>query len=147
MSNKWSYLGFTERVLYFLTNLDELKTFLGINNLMGINKLLSVTSYWEVDQYTGNVEIKNGMIQHKFQNILQNLHFANNGNDDKSDKGKDLYLMFRNIHNLMLSKLTPFLVKIPHGKNLHFRYDSINIRKYDLKSVIWKFPNKYYTFL
>ena len=72
----------------FLTNYDELKAFLGINYFMGINKLPSVASYWEVEQYIGNDGIKNVMTRQRFQDILQNLHFANNEKDDKSDKGK-----------------------------------------------------------
>ena len=72
----------------FLTNYDEVKAFLGINYFMGINKLPSIASYWEVDQYIGNDGIKNVMTLQRFQDILQNLHFANNEDDDKSDKGK-----------------------------------------------------------
>ena len=72
----------------FLTNYDELKAFLGINYFMGINKLPSVASYWGVEQYIGNDGIKNVMTRQRFQDILQNLHFANNEKDDKSDKGK-----------------------------------------------------------
>ena len=55
---------------------------------MGINKLPSVASYWEVEQYLGNDGIKNVMTRQRFRDILQNLHFANNEKDDKSDKGK-----------------------------------------------------------
>ena len=67
---------------------DELKAFLGINYFMGINKLPSVANYWEVEQYIGNDGIKNAMTRQRFQDILQNLYFANNEKDDKGDKGK-----------------------------------------------------------
>ena len=60
-----------------------------------------------------------------FQDILRNLQGANNEDNDKNDKGKVLYVMFGNIHNIMLSKRTLFFVKIFLGKNLHFRYSRI----------------------
>ena len=71
-----------------MTNYDELKAFFGINYFMGISKLPSVASYWVVEQCIGNDGIKNVMTCQRFQDILQNLHFANNEKDDKSDKGK-----------------------------------------------------------
>ena len=96
----------------FLTNHDELKAFLGISYLMGINKLPLVANYWEVDYYIGNDGIKNVTTRQRFRDILQNLHFAKNDYDDKSDKGRTLYVIFGNIHNIMSSKLTPLPVKI-----------------------------------
>ena len=111
----------------FLTNHDRLKAFLGINYLMCISKLPSVANYWKVDHYVGNDGIKNVITRQRFQDILQNLQFANNEDDDKSDKGKALYVMFGNIHNIMSSKLTPRVVKISYRKNFHFRHSSVNI--------------------
>ena len=96
----------------FLTNHDELKAFLGISYLMGISKLPLVANYWEVDYYIGNDGIKNVTTRQRFRDILQNLHFAKNDYDDKSDKSRTLYVIFGNIHNIMSSKLTPLLVKI-----------------------------------
>ena len=54
---------------------------------MSINQLPTVQSYWECDQYIGNYGIKNVMTRTRFKDILQNLHFADNSEDDKSDKG------------------------------------------------------------
>ena len=95
----------------FLTNHDKLKAFLGINCLIGINKLLSVASYWEVDHYIGNEWIKNVMTRQSFQDILQDLHFANNDYDDKSDKGRALYVIFGNTIILRHQNLPLFLLK------------------------------------
>ena len=67
------------------------------------------------------------MTQQRFEGILQNFHFANNEDDDKSDKGQVLNVMFWNIHDVTSSKLTPLVDKMSHGKNLHFRYSSVNI--------------------
>ena len=69
----------------FLTNYDGLKGFLGIKYLRGINKLPSVANYWEIDHYIGNDGIKNVMTRQRFQDILQNLPFASNDYDGKSD--------------------------------------------------------------
>ena len=96
----------------FLTNHDKIKAFFVINYLMGINKLPSVANYWKVHHYIGNDVIKNVTTQQRFQKILKNLHFANNAYDGKSDKGRALYVMFGNIHNIMSSKLTSLHVKI-----------------------------------
>ena len=96
----------------FLTNHDELKTFLGIHYLMGITKLPSLANYGEVDHYFGSDGIKNMVTWQRFQDILQNLHLANNDYDEKSDKGMALFVLFGNIYNIVSSKLTSLLVKI-----------------------------------
>ena len=101
----------------FLTNHDDLKAFLGINYLMGINKFPSVANYLEVGHYIVNDWIKNLMTGQRFQDILQNLHFANNEDDDKGDQGKAVYVIFGNIHNILSSKLPLLSVKILHQES------------------------------
>ena len=96
----------------FLKNHDELKAFLEIHYLMGITKLPSVANHGKVDHYFGSDGIRNVMTWQKFQDILQNLHLANNDYDGKSDKGMALFVLFGNIYNTVSSKLTPLLVKI-----------------------------------
>ena len=95
----------------FLTNHDKSKVFLKINYLMGINEFPSVANYWEVDHYIRNDGIKNVMPWQRFQDILQNLHFANNDQDDKRQNGRALYIMFGIIHNIVPSNLPLFLSK------------------------------------
>ena len=53
---------------------------------MAINKLSTIAEYWRVDNLIGNDGIQNTTIQNHFCEILQNLHFADNRKDDKTDK-------------------------------------------------------------
>ena len=70
----------------FTVTKEELKAFLGINFAMAINKLPTIAEYWRVDNLIGNDGIQNTMIRNRFCEILQNLHFADNIEDDKTDK-------------------------------------------------------------
>ena len=70
----------------FETTEDEMKAFFGINFIMSINKLSSLVYYWTTDKFIENEMIQNVMTRTRFQSILQNLHFSNNGNGDKTDK-------------------------------------------------------------
>ena len=65
---------------------DEIKAFLRINFIMGMNQLSSLENYWSTDKCIGNEKIQNVKTRTRFQSILQNLHFSNNDNDDKTDK-------------------------------------------------------------
>ena len=65
---------------------DEIKAFLWINFIMGMNQLSSLENYWSTDKCIGNEKIQNVKTRTRFQSILQNLHFSNNDNDDKTDK-------------------------------------------------------------
>ena len=65
---------------------EELKLFLRTNFAMAINKLPTVAIYWRVDNLIINDGIQNTMIRNRFCEILQNLHFADNRKDDKTDK-------------------------------------------------------------
>ena len=53
---------------------------------MAINKLPTIAEYWRVDNLIGNDGIQNTMIRNRFCEIFQNLHFADNIKDDKTDK-------------------------------------------------------------
>ena len=70
----------------FTVTKEELKAFLGINFVMAINKLPTIAEYWRVDNLIGNDGIQNTMIRNRFCEILQNLHFADNRKDDKTNK-------------------------------------------------------------
>ena len=61
---------------------EKLKEFLEINFVMEINKSSTISEYWRVD----NDGIQNTMIQNRFCEILQNLHFADNRKENKTDK-------------------------------------------------------------
>ena len=70
----------------FTITKEELKAFLGINFVIAINKLPMIAEYWGVENLIGNDGIQNTMTQNYFCEILQNLHFADNRKDDKTDK-------------------------------------------------------------
>ena len=63
-----------------------MKTFPSINFIISINKLPCLEDYWSTDKCIRNEKIQNVMTITRFQSILQNLHFSNNSNDDKTDK-------------------------------------------------------------
>ena len=62
----------------FTVTKKELKEFLRVNFVMAINK--------RVDNLIGNYGIQNTMIRNPFCEILQNLHFADNREHNKTDK-------------------------------------------------------------
>ena len=53
---------------------------------MTVNKLTTIAECWRVDNLIGNDGSQNMMIRNRFCEILQNLHFADNRKDDKTDK-------------------------------------------------------------
>ena len=53
---------------------------------MAINKLPTIAEYWRVDNLIGNDGIQNTMIQNRFCEIPQKLHFEDDREDDKTDK-------------------------------------------------------------
>ena len=46
----------------------------------------SISHFWDWSNTTGNTSIQNAFSCTRFQNILQNLHFANNITADHADK-------------------------------------------------------------
>ena len=53
---------------------------------MAINKLPTIAEYRRVDNLIGHDGIQNKMTGNRFCEILQDLHFADNRKDDKTDK-------------------------------------------------------------
>ena len=70
----------------FRVTKEELKAFLGINFVMAIKMLSTIAEYCRVDNLIANDGIENTMIRNHFCEILQNLHFADNRKDNKTDK-------------------------------------------------------------
>ena len=70
----------------FTVTKEELKGFLRINFVIAMNKLRTIAKYGRVDYLIGNDGIQNTMVRNRFCEILQNLHFADNRKDDKTDK-------------------------------------------------------------
>ena len=53
---------------------------------MPLNKLTTIAEYWRVEYLIGNNVIQKTMIRNHFCEILQNLHFADDTYDDKTDR-------------------------------------------------------------
>ena len=70
----------------FIVTKEEVEAFLGINFVMAINKLPTNTKYLRADNMIGNDGIGNTIIRNRFCEILQNLLFADDRKDDKTDK-------------------------------------------------------------
>ena len=62
----------------FTATKEELRALLGINFVMTVINLPTIAEYWRVDNLIGNVGIQSTMVQNRFCEILQNLHFADN---------------------------------------------------------------------
>ena len=71
----------------FITNPEDMKAFLGTNCIMAVNQLPSISMYWDCDHFTGNNGIQNIFTRGRYQDILQNLHFADNSKQDQTNRG------------------------------------------------------------
>ena len=63
-----------------------MKAFLGINYVMTVNQLPNIPMYWDCDHFIGISGIQNIFTRGKYQEILQNVHFADNSNTIKPTK-------------------------------------------------------------
>ena len=57
---------------------------------MAINKSPTIAEHWKIDNLIGNDGIQNKMIRNRFSEIIQNLHFAGNKENDKTDKALNM---------------------------------------------------------
>ena len=71
----------------FITNSEEMKAFIRVNYIMAVNKLPNISMCWNYEHFIGNTGIQNVFMRTRFQEILQNIHFADNSKNDSSDKG------------------------------------------------------------
>ena len=71
----------------FTVDNNELKAFPRIKYIMAINKLPTIAEYRRVDNLIENNVIQNTMTRNRFCEIFQNLHFADNTYDHKTDRG------------------------------------------------------------
>ena len=58
------------------------KGFLGTNYVMAVNQLPNISMYWDCDYFVSNNGIQNIFTRGRYQEILQNLHFADNSKQD-----------------------------------------------------------------
>ena len=73
---------------------------------MSINKLPSLEDYWSTDKCIRNDKIQNVMTRTRFQSILQNLHFPNNDNDNKTDKSYKIRPAIEHLNKVFAKSLS-----------------------------------------
>ena len=73
---------------------------------MVINKLPFLEDYWSTDKCIRNEKIQNVMTRTKFQSILQNLHFSNNDNDNKTDKSYKIRPIIEHLNKVFAESLS-----------------------------------------
>ena len=73
---------------------------------MSINKLPTVKLYWQIDDYVGNEAIRNLMTCKRFEDILRNLHFANNDTSNKTDCGYKIRPIINHLNEVFRSALS-----------------------------------------
>ena len=73
---------------------------------MGVNNLTSLAGYWLTDKCIGNEKIQNVMTRTRFQSILQNLHFSNNDNDDKTDKSYKIRPVIEHLNKVFAESMS-----------------------------------------
>ena len=81
-----SNLNSQQNERHFITNPEEMKAFVGINYVMTVNQLPNIPMYWDCDHFIGISGIQNIFTRGKYQEILQNVHFADNSKHDQTDK-------------------------------------------------------------
>ena len=75
-----------QNVHHFITNSGETKVFLDPNYVMGVNQLPSISMYWDYDHFIGSNDMENIFTKGRYQEIMQNLHFADNSKKDQTNK-------------------------------------------------------------
>ena len=73
---------------------------------MVINKLASISHYWNWNNTIRNTGIQNAFSETHFQNILQNLHFANNILVDHADKAYKVRPLIDHFKNAFMDAFT-----------------------------------------
>ena len=75
-----------------------MEALIGVNYVMAVNQLPSIKMYWDCDQFIGNVGIQNIFTRTRYQEVLHNLHFAHNTEQDKTDKGYKIRPIIDNLN-------------------------------------------------
>ena len=70
----------------FLTNAAKMQAFIGLNYIMVVSQLPNIPMYWDCNHFVDNSGTQNIFTRTRFQ-VLQNLHFADNTEQEKADKG------------------------------------------------------------
>ena len=131
----------TQKGLNFETVKNEMKAFLGVNFIMGINKLPSLEDYRSTDKCIGNEKIQNVTTRTRFQSILQNLHYFNNDNDDKTDKPYKIRPVIKHLNNVFVESLSNSLFQSFDKHMCKFK-DRLSMKQY-IKNKLIKWGFKY----
>ena len=86
------------QVINLDTSAKEMKAFIGVNYVMAINQLSSIPMYW--DHFIGNVVIQNIFTRTRYQEVLQNLHFADNTKQDKTNNDYNITPIIYHLNEL-----------------------------------------------
>ena len=70
-----------------------MKVIIGVNYIMTVNQLPSIPVFWDCSHFVGNVGIQNIFARTRYQVVLQNNHFADNRNQDKTDKDREIRII------------------------------------------------------
>ena len=131
----------TQKGLNFETVKNEMKAFLGVNFIMGINKLPSLEDYRSTDKCIGNEKIQNVTTRTRFQSILQNPHYFNNDNDDKTDKSYKIRPVIKHLNNVFVESLSNSLFQSVDKHMCKFK-DRPSMKQY-IKNKLIKWGFKY----
>ena len=131
----------TQKGLNFETVKNEMKAFLGVNFIMGINKLPSLEDYRSTDKCIGNEKIQNVTTRTRFQSILQNPHYFNNDNDDKTDKSYKIRSVIKHLNNVFVESLSNSLFQSFDKHMCKFK-DRPSMKQY-IKNKLIKWGFKY----
>ena len=118
-----------------------MNVFLGTNFVMDINKLPSLKDCWSTDKCIENENIQNVMTRTRFQSILENLHFSNNDNDDKTDKSYKIRSVMEHLNKVFVESLSnsPFR-SVDKGMS---KFKGRSSKKQYIKSKLNKWGFKY----
>ena len=64
--------------------------------------------YWDCDLFVDNVGIQNIFTRTRYQEVLQNLHFADNTKQEKRDKGSKIKASLVVFHHDYIAYYIPF---------------------------------------
>ena len=131
----------TQKGCNFETVKNEMKAFLGVNFIMGINKLPFLEDYRSTDKCIGNEKIQNVTTRTRFQSILQNPHYFNNDNDDKTDKSYKIRPVIKHLNNVFVESLSNSLFQSFDKHMCKFK-DRPSMKQY-IKNKLIKWGFKY----
>ena len=57
-----------------------------VNYIMAVNQLPNIPIYWDGYHFVSNVGVQNIFTRTRYQEVLQNLHFASNVKQAKTEK-------------------------------------------------------------